>query len=150
MLLGFILTSCGFFSTYVFPLTLKLQRTGRTSADRWKRFFDKWLFRTLHLFGIAYVSFLAILGKYCPLTIWENSLRAKYDPTLTYSGSCIVHYIEKLIYLDVNLLVILIPTIFIAIFTLVVFIIKPPTKVRKPFALLRNLVFHFVQNKKNI
>lgn len=112
MLVGFILTLCAFF---------------------WRGFFDKWLFRTLHLFGIVYVSFLAIMGKYCPLTIWENSLRAKYDSTLTYSGSCIVHYIEKLIYLDVNLLVMLIPTIFIAIFTLVVFIIKPPTKVMKIF-----------------
>lgn len=121
MLLGFILTLCGFFSTYVL----------RTSADRWKGFFDKWLFRILHLFGIVYVSFLAIMGKYCPLTIWENSLRAKYDPTLTYSGSYIVHYIEKLVYLDVNLLAILIPTIFIAIFTLVVFIIKPPTKIKR-------------------
>lgn len=110
MLLGFILTLCGFF---------------------WKGFFDKWLFRILHLFGIVYVSFLAIMGKYCPLTIWENSLRAKYDPTLTYSGSCIVHYIEKLVYLDVDLLAILIPTIFIAIFTIVVFIIKPPTKIKR-------------------
>ncbi len=112
MLLGFILTLCGFF---------------------WKEFFDRWLFRILHLFGITYVSFLAIMGKYCPLTIWENSLRAKYDPTLTYSGSYIVHYIEKLVYLDVNLLVILIPTVFIAIFTVVVFMIKPPTKMRKIF-----------------
>lgn len=123
MLLGFILTLCGFFSTYVL----------RTSADRWKGFFDRWLFRTFHLLGIAAVSFLAIMGKYCPLTIWENSLRAKYDPTLTYPGSCIVHYIEKLIYLEVNISILMKFTIFIALFTVFVFMIKPPTKIKRIF-----------------
>ncbi len=124
MLLGFILTLCGLFR---------------------KGFLDRWLFRTLHLFGIVYVSLLAIMGKYCPLTIWENSLRAKYDPTLTYSGSCIVHYLEKLIYLDVDPLAILIPTISIALFTIVAFIIRPPAKVRNLVFSLRLRIFKCLQ-----
>ena len=112
MLIGFMLTLRGFFR---------------------KVFFDRWLFRTLHLLGIIYVSLLAILGKYCPLTLWENSLRAKYDPTLIYPGSFIIHYIEKLVYPAVNPLIILIPTIFIAVFTVVVFIIRPPKKIKEAF-----------------
>lgn len=96
-----------------------------------KKFFDKRLFRTLHLCGIVYVSSLAILGKYCPLTIWENTLRQKYDPGLTYPGSFMVHYIEMLVYPEVNPGIILIPTIFIAIFTIFVFIKKPPKKIKK-------------------
>ena len=110
MLVGFIFTIAGFF---------------------WKRFFDRWLFRTLHLCGIAYVSLLAILGKYCLLTIWENSLRQKYDPGLAYPGSFIIYYIEKLVYPDVNPLVIQIPTVFIAVFTIVVFIVRPPRRIKK-------------------
>jgi len=112
MLTGFILTLRGFFR---------------------KGFFDRWLFRTLHLCGIAYVSLLALMGEYCPLTIWENSLRAKYDPGLTYSGSFIIHYVEKLVYPDVNPLMIQIPTTFIAVFTVIVFIFKPPGKIREAF-----------------
>jgi hypothetical protein len=112
MLIGFIFTLCGFF---------------------WKSFFDRWLFRTLHLFGIAYVSLLAIMGKYCPLTLWENILRAKYDPALTYPGSFMIHYAEKLVYPDINPLIIRIPTTFIAVFTVVIFIIKPPAKIRRIF-----------------
>jgi len=119
MLLGFILTLCGFFSIYIL----------RTSAERWKRFFDKRLFRTLHLLGIVYVSLLAIMGKYCPLTIWENNLRLKYDPSLTYPGSFIIFYTEKLVYPDINPLIILIPTIFIAVFSVIVFIIRPPKRI---------------------
>lgn len=110
MLAGFILTLCGFF---------------------WKGFFDRWLFRTLHLFGIAYVSLLAIMGRYCPLTLWENTLRAKYDPSLVYPGSFMIHYAEKLVYPDINPLIIRIPTTFIAVFTVVVFIIRPPERIKR-------------------
>lgn len=113
MLLGFILTIWGFF---------------------WKGFFELWLFRTLHLCGILYVSLLAILREYCPLTILENISRLKYNPETIYPGSFIAHYIEKLVYPDVNPLILIIGTIFIAVFTLVIFIGKPPTKIRKIFS----------------
>ena len=112
MLAGFILTLWGFF---------------------WREFFDWWLFRTLHLCGIAYVGLLAVLRQYCPLTILENTLRARYEPGLRYPGSFIVHYIEKLVYPDVNPLAILIPTVFIALFTIFVFMVKPPKKIKRLF-----------------
>ena len=112
MLAGFTLTLVGFW---------------------WRRFFDWWLFRALHLCGIAYVGLLAVLRQYCPLTILENTLRTRYNPELTYPGSFIVYYIEKLVYPNVNSSIILVPTIFIAVFTIVVFIIKPPAKIRRIF-----------------
>jgi hypothetical protein len=95
-----------------------------------EKFFDWWLFRSLHLLGIFYVASLSILGKYCPLTILENELRLKYEVFSVYSGSFIVHYLEKLVYPDVNPLVIQIPTVFLAIFTIVMFIVKPPKKIK--------------------
>ena len=112
MLVGFILTVRGFAR---------------------KEFFDKWLFRTFHLLGIAYVSVLAIMGKYCPLTLWENILRAKYDPSLTYPGSFIIHYTQRLVYPDINPLVIRIPTTFIAVFCVIVFLIRPPQRIKRIF-----------------
>ncbi|MBU0878529.1 MAG: DUF2784 domain-containing protein [Candidatus Omnitrophica bacterium] len=129
MLVGFMLTLCGFF---------------------YKRFFDWWSFRVLHLCGIAYVGLLALLRQYCPLTILEYTLRAECNPELRYPGSFIVHYIEKLVYPDVNPLVILIPTIFIAVFTIVVFIIKPPTKIRRIFKWREKLkhVIFLVERKR--
>jgi len=112
MLAGFMLTIYGFF---------------------WKKFFDWWLFRSLHLFGIVYVGLLAVLREYCPLTILENFSRQRSAAEGGYSGSFIVHYIEKLVYPNVNPSIILIPTIFIAVFTIVVFIIRPPSKIKKIF-----------------
>jgi len=112
MLAGFILTLIGFW---------------------WKRLFDKWLFRTLHLLGIVYVGLLAVLREYCPLTILENALREKYDLYLTYPGSFIVHYLQRLVYPDIQPLMILIPTMIIAIFTILVFIFRPPRKIKRIF-----------------
>lgn len=114
MLVGFALTLGGFFQS---------------------GFFDKWLFRTVHLCGIAYVSVLALIGRQiravCPLTIWENVLRTRHDPASAYSGEFIIHYVEKLVYPDINPIVITIATLFIAVFTVVVFIIRPPAKIRE-------------------
>ena len=95
------------------------------------KFFERWFFRTIHLLGILFVTTLVILNKYCPLTIWENALRRHYDPNTDYPGSFIVGHLEKLIYPDVSPLVMVIPTILIAVFTLSVFILRPPSKFRR-------------------
>ena len=98
-------------------------------ASFWRRKFSNWrLFRILHLCGIIYIGILALLGKYCPLTILENILRAKYAPELMYPGSFIVHYIERMVYPDVNPLIPAASTVFIALFTLAAFIINRPKK----------------------
>ena len=112
MLVGFILTVRGLFCG---------------------NFLNRWIFRSLHLCGIAYVSLLAMMGKYCPLTLWENILRAKYDPSLTYPGSFMIHYAQKLVYPDINPLFIRVPTTFIAVFTVVAFIVRPPKKIKELF-----------------
>ncbi len=113
MLFGFFLTIYGFFR---------------------KKIFDWWLFRTLHLLGILFVGILTTLRRFCPLTILENISRIKYDPESTYPGSFIVHYIENLVYPDVNQTLLRIGTVLAAVFILVVYIIKPPVKLKKLLA----------------
>ncbi|MBA7510801.1 hypothetical protein ES705_02789 [subsurface metagenome] len=120
---------------YILFMLLGFLLTGYALFFR-QKFFDRWLFRSLHLLGIFYVASLSILGKYCPLTILENELRLRYEVSLVYSGSFIVHYLEKLVYPDVNPLVIQIPTVFLAIFTIVVFIVRPPKKIKSIMARL--------------
>jgi hypothetical protein len=109
MLLGFVLTVRGL----------------------WRpRFFDRWIFRTVHLAGILYVGSLAARQALCPLTIWEYQLRRQADPTADFPGSFIIHWVERLLYPDVPLIALIIPTLIIAIFTLVMYIWRPPRKVR--------------------
>ncbi|RKX26120.1 MAG: hypothetical protein DRP45_04350 [Candidatus Zixiibacteriota bacterium] len=94
-------------------------------------FFDRWVFRSVHLSGILLVAILELVGSYCPLTLWENSLRALYNPDVDYQGWFIVGLIERLIYPNVNPLVIIVPTVTIALFTMVVFVTRPPAKFRR-------------------
>ena len=56
--------------------------------------------RIVHILGLAFAVIIQIRGWYCPLTYLEVWLRSKHDPTLSYSGSFIVHYMEKMIYIE--------------------------------------------------
>ena len=94
-------------------------------------FFERWLFRSTHLAGILFVAALELLGRYCPLTIWENKLRLLYDPTGDYPGSFIIGWVERLIYPNIDPIVLTIPTVAMALFVLVVFVAKPPSKFRR-------------------
>lgn len=92
-------------------------------------FFDRWLFRTVHLLGILFVAALEPLGRYCPLTVWEHELRDRGRPPLDdYPGAFIIDNIERLIYIDVDPWMIAVPTAAIALFTLTMFIMRSPAK----------------------
>ena len=123
MLWGFVLTLYSVIRLYVF----------RSMSAYCRHFMDRWIFRTVHLGGIAFVALLAALGKYCPLSILEYNIRLRYDPALTYPGSFLVNWIEKLVYPSVPPLVIIIPTIFFALFTLLAYLLHPPKKLNNFF-----------------
>lgn len=98
----------------------------------WRRGWLEWFwFRTIHLIGIFFVAFLVVIDRQCPLTIWENSLREHYDPNSSYAGSFIVHQLERLVYPDVNQLIVQIPTISLAILTMIIFFWRPPNRIRR-------------------
>jgi len=97
----------------------------------WKpAFFERWLFRSLHLGGILFVGLWELFGKYCPLTVWEYNLRHVNDPSAEYPGSFIVAMVAKLVYPDMDPVMVTIPTVLIAVFTLVVFVLRPPSRFR--------------------
>lgn len=58
--------------------------------------------RIFHISGLIFAFIIQIFGWYCPLTYLEVWLRAKHDPSMAYAGSFIVHYLEKIIYLEVS------------------------------------------------
>jgi len=56
----------------------------------------------IHIVGLIFAVILQIFGWYCPLTHLEVWLRQKHDPLLTYRGSFIIHYMEKIVYLELT------------------------------------------------
>ena len=58
--------------------------------------------KIFHLLGLAFALLIQMLDGYCPLTHLEVWLRSKHDPSLTYAGSFIIHYVEKIVYLEIS------------------------------------------------
>lgn len=56
----------------------------------------------VHLGGLVFTLILNIGGWFCPLTYLENHLYSLYNSQLSYGGSFIGRYLQKLIYLDVD------------------------------------------------
>jgi len=61
----------------------------------------RWI-RWLHLAGLGFSVVLQIFSTICPLTHLEVWLRERYDPSLAYPGAFIAYYAEKLVYLEVD------------------------------------------------
>jgi hypothetical protein len=55
----------------------------------------------LHIFGLTYSIPLQVFSWICPLTTLEVWLRSRGTADGSYSGDFIVHYLEKLVYMEV-------------------------------------------------
>jgi hypothetical protein len=74
--------------------------------------------RIIPLGGLAFALISEIMDWICPLTHLEFWLRSRHDPTLSYAGSFIVHYVEELIYIDMSRTAVFICTILLAAFNI--------------------------------
>jgi Protein of Unknown function (DUF2784) len=58
--------------------------------------------KIFHLAGLLFAVILQISGWYCPLTYLEVWLRSKHDSGLIYTGSFIIYYVEKIVYIEIS------------------------------------------------
>ena len=56
--------------------------------------------KIFHISGLVFGFIIQIFDWYCPLTHIEAWLRAKHNPLLSYTGSFIIHYVEKIVYIE--------------------------------------------------
>jgi len=77
--------------------------------------------KIIHITGLAFSVLIQVVGWYCPLTHLEVWLRMRHDPTVSYTGSFIIHYIEELVYLEVSRRTLFVITILLVIFNLYIY-----------------------------
>lgn len=65
---------------------------------RWRFVGNRW-FRGTHLAAMGIVVAEALLGRACPLTVWENRLRAGAGQE-RYAGSFLSHWAGRFFYFD--------------------------------------------------
>jgi hypothetical protein len=81
------------------------------------------LFRYVHLGAMLFVAAEAVLGRVCPLTIWENELRGDQSNT-----GFVAHWIGRLIYFDLPAWVFSVAYVAFAGALIVTLILVPPGK----------------------
>lgn len=84
----------------------------------------KWL----HIGGLAFSLLLQVFSWYCPLTYLEMWLRARHDPELSYTGSFIAYYAERLVYLDVSREVVFVLTCLLIAFSAFLYLFRRPAQ----------------------
>lgn len=65
---------------------------------RW-RWIRNFRFRAAHLALLLFIALQAWLGQLCPLTVWEQALRARAGQD-AYAGSFVEHWLSRLIFFD--------------------------------------------------
>ncbi len=75
-------------------------------------------FKVVHITGLCFALIIQIFGWYCPLTYIEIWLREKHNPALSYSGSFIIYYVEKIVYIELSRWIIFILTAILVLISL--------------------------------
>ena len=128
-----VLANCVVFVHFLFVLFMVTGFFVAWLGFFYRELFDRWIFRTLHLAGMLFVFITTLFRIRCPFTDWENALRARYNPEFAYSGSCIVHYVRGYIWPDINIMVLRIIVSFLAVSTVLIYIIRPPARIKDVF-----------------
>ncbi len=68
----------------------------------------------IHISGMFFALIIQVFDWYCPLTYLEAWLRSKHDPALSYTGSFITHYMEKIVYIELPRSLIFALSVFLA------------------------------------
>ena len=79
---------------------------------------------TFHVSGLAFAFIIQIFDWYCPLTHLEVWLRSKHDPALAYTGSFIIYYVERMVYIEISRYSIFIFTVFLCGFNIWFYLVR--------------------------
>jgi TRAP-type uncharacterized transport system fused permease subunit len=72
----------------------------------------KWTKR-VHVSGLIFALIIQTAGWYCPLTYIEIWLRNMHDPLTSYSGSFIINYVNRIVYMKIPQSAVFAATVFL-------------------------------------
>ena len=101
-------------------------------VGRWSWVRNVW-FRLLHLLAILIVAGEAVCGITCPLTTWEQHLRALAGDT-AYQGDFIADWTHRLLFYEFQPWVFTLAYVLFGLIVLATFVFAPPRWTREPRA----------------
>jgi uncharacterized membrane protein len=77
--------------------------------------------KILHIAGLSFAVIMQIFGWYCPLTDLEIWLRSRHGSATTYRGSFIIHYVEKIVYIELRPWIIFLLTVILVAISVLIY-----------------------------
>lgn len=87
--------------------------------------------RLLHLGGMLFAALLSMGGWLCPLTRWEYALRSAAGQPVGSNEGFVIRLANRLIFPDLDGRTLAALTVAAGVFVLVVFVFRPPRRVRR-------------------
>ena len=81
-----------------------------------------------HFFGMVLTAFFAATGMYCPLTVWEETLRRRTDPGFSFEGSFLAKHLSSILYPQIEPWILRSASVFWGTLTLLAMIVVKPWK----------------------
>ena len=80
--------------------------------------------KIFHLSGLVFALVIQLFDWFCPLTHLEVWLRAKHHPNLIYTRSFIIHYMDRIVYMEIPRTIVLLFTILLLCFNIWIYLRK--------------------------
>lgn len=82
--------------------------------------------RWVHFWGMAITAFFAAAGMYCPLTVWEETLRWGADRSFSFEGGFLAHHLSSILYPQIEPWILRSASVFWGVLTLVSMAVRWP------------------------
>ncbi len=86
--------------------------------------------RWIHFWGMAVTAFVAAAGMYCPLTVWEESLRWETDGNFHFEGGFLAHHISSILYPEIEPWILRGVSVFWGMLTVLAMIVVKPGRMK--------------------
>ena len=88
--------------------------------------------RWIHFMGMSLTAAFAITGMYCPLTVWEESLRQSADGNFGFDGGFLAHHLSSILYPQIESWILRTASVLWGVLTVMAMVVIKPKGRRGP------------------
>ncbi len=84
--------------------------------------------RWVHFGGMVITAFIAVAGMYCPLTLWEETLRRGADRSFSFEGGFLAYHLSSILYPQIEPWILRSASLFWGALTVLAMVMVKPRK----------------------
>jgi hypothetical protein len=88
--------------------------------------------RWIHFGGMAITAIIAAAGLYCPLTVWEETLRWEADRSFSFEEGFLAHHLSSILYPQIEPWILRSASVLWGTLTALAMVVVRPGRKRQP------------------